>query len=368
MINTSFIHAYDNANKFEEQYLEDQNFFESQFSMLAYYDKKMDNIFLFEGADADTDETKVIQESVASVLSGIGKRVIDICERIKKFVKDQIDKVRNYFWDKKDLPTKLNAIAKKNPNAAAAEIKTLAASGKLDVDDIRVLSGCYKEIDSVIDELDKANRDPKSLHAKLDKIEDKFNSAKKVLLVGAEVAGAILTIGKLADIFSKHNPSKDKSLEDIESQARTTAKKLEIANDKLQDPKDSDYIGDCRSKLSVAAHAAAVLEKITNGSVSRRTRANLALGNVADKICKRAGKDSNSDHMNKVRSKVIDKNTKNAEYNRKLADDMAKEIEHSTVLKTPRKTQSTRTREYDVRTGDMTRNTTTSSSSSSREK
>ena len=45
MVNTSFIHAYDNANKFEEQYLEDQNFFESQFSMLAYYDKKMDNIF-----------------------------------------------------------------------------------------------------------------------------------------------------------------------------------------------------------------------------------------------------------------------------------------------------------------------------------
>ena len=359
MISTSFIHACDDANKFEEQYLNDMSFFESQFSMIAYYDKKMENIMLFEGTESD--DLILIQESIATILSSVGQKVIDICSRIKKFIKDQVDMVRKYFWDKKDLPTKIKNIAKKNPNAAAAEIKTLAQSGKLDVDDIRVLSGCYKEIDNVIDEINKGKRDPKSLQAKLDKIEDTFNSAKKVLLVGAEVAGAIVTIGKVAELISRHNPSKDKTLEDIESQARTTAVKLEQANARLQDPNDQDSIQDCRSRLNVLARAAAVTERITNGSISRRTRANLALGRAAERI-------NNRFHMPdtgaNARDRVLNRNARDANNARRNANVAAEEIRRSTAAKSPIQQSDATHLEVDTRTGQVTRQTNVHTTSS----
>lgn len=301
MINRSYIHAYDNVDKYENIINEDITYIEYTLDEIKYYEQKIDNLLFIEGAESEN--VLLYTEGVSELIKSVGNRILDIIKRINKFFSDTIKNIKDLCWNKKDTIDKIKAEVNEDPAKASKKIHNLISEGKLSVDDFRSLAGYYKEVDNVLDQLKKDSADPKSLMAKIDKAEDRFNKAKKGLLLGAEIAGAALTVHKFIQIFQKNDPLKDGTLKDASEITERELFKIREMNSGLNstDPNDVDALKRCRTKASVLAHASASVERTSNGFVRRRTKATAALWGMTDKVLKVCHAGSN-DALTKTRN------------------------------------------------------------------
>lgn len=308
MIDVSFIHAKDHENDYEIQIEKDMAFIESKLSDIAYYNAKMNDLIFFE--ESENPEMKVYTEGVLDGLQAIGKRILDMVARIKNFFTDAIANLKEMIWGKSDTVNKIKAEINKDPKKASLQIHNLVSSGKMSVDDFKSLSGYYKEIDNVLDQLKKDSADPKSLKAKIYKAEDKVKKGAKIAV---EVAGGALTIHKALQLFQQHDPSKDKSLENAQKESELRLDKISKMSRFVSNPDNKEEMEKCRTRASILAQATASVERTTQGYVKRQTKARVNLLKMMDsalRVCHIGKKDAYektkkdlSDQHNAVKSR-----------------------------------------------------------------
>lgn len=295
MINISYVHGCDHLNDHELEAKSDAAYISSKLSDILYYESKISDLDFF--GESESDEMKLMTEGVLDGLQAIGKKIIEIVSRIKKFFTDAISNLKEKVWGKDDTIKKIKAEINKDPKKASLQIRNLVDSGKMSIDDFRGLSGYYKEIDNVLDQLEKDNCNPESLKAKLYKAEDKVKKGAAVIVSVGAVATAMVSINKFLQQYKKEDPLKDKGLQDIQKQTDIRLMKVQRLAQAISNPNTSnpDEMKKCRTRASVLAQAAVSLERTTEGYVSRRTKRTANLFKMADKalsVCHAGKKDA----------------------------------------------------------------------------
>ena len=317
MIRYEYIHEFDDEIEQYERMKSDIAFFNEQFDALSYYDRQMRDAVLFnEGAL----EQELIMEGVKDAFSSIGEKIIKIINRVKKFISDTFQKFKTAAWEKKDDAKKLKMLSKKDPELAKRA--TIAVKeGNLKLNDFKDLSTFYKEIDSVLDQIEKGDVDPNSLKGKINSAKEKFDSGAKTLAVVAGVAGSVLTIYKFAQLFKNKSNENNRTLEQMRDAAEVQANKMQrMASAIHTAPADDREFQALRRKASVLSYATAQYEQVTNGAISRRTKMKYALNKTLDSAISIFGKVNNTVHSDAVDSALGDIKTERQRNMRNIKD------------------------------------------------
>ena len=309
MIHVSDIQKNNVLLKMNDLYQESESYFSEKLYKLQSIENALDTSNLF------AESTDVYSEGVSDVLKSIGNKIIEIVERCKKFVTDMIDKFNHFLWTNKDEDKVFKQLEKKRPDIAE-QVRVAVAEDKIKLNNFRDLSAFYREIDSVLKEIEVM--DGKTAKAKLAKAEKKLSKAADFVIKVGAVAGAIVSMHKLKDVikpsnkgkltkesaddsnakyiafkdmlnYMRVNGKKDGELEKMKDAAREMGEKIKSVSKKVSVMKESDglektVVKELRTRESVIAVVANCYERVTNSVISKRVKGNMTIFNAARKM------------------------------------------------------------------------------------
>lgn len=219
MINVGYIHELDDVNKINVEYESAMEFFNSSNSELLFLEKKLERNNMFMESSIDSDE--VIMESAEGILKKIGDKVIDLINKCIKFVREKIEALNHFLWEKKDKDKLLRKMAEEQPETVE-KIRIAIDADKLKLNDFKDLATFYKDIDSVLDQIDKM--DSKTVRGKMASAREKLDKAANTVVTVGKVAGgttACILLFKNIMEFVKKEPDEraefDKMRESIDA-------------------------------------------------------------------------------------------------------------------------------------------------------
>ena len=274
MLNTSFVHAADDAYFIESAYeknmadiqqiLTDVNIAETRINdmkMLGIYMESQDDYFV---------------EATSNAVKSLGDKIIKIVEELKKFIRDAIQRIRKKHWQNKDLEKKMDAIQKDRPDIAD-KVKVAVSQGDLDFNTFKDINDFYKNIDNVLDEIEKGKVDPNSLKGKMEKIKKKLVDNKDAIQTISVAVGIVVSA---AGIYLKYKSYKSSKLKDelneterIGQVADKTIAKLEKVKKKLEEGAAKGDIKAVHYK-AILAEAAASVQRETQLQITKREKLN----------------------------------------------------------------------------------------------
>lgn len=278
MIRQSYIHGMDSSFLDQEQREADRIFFNEQFELIDYYTMQRETMEMFHESADDID---LVTEGVNDALRSIGNKIIEIINRVRKFITDVIDKIKEASWKKKDDDKKLAGLIKKDP-ALAKRVEIAVSEGKLELNSFKDLNTFYKTIDEVMDEIERGDADPKTIKGKITKARGVLEKNAKTLKAVAGVAGSVLTIYNLYSVVKKASAANDGDIEQMRRAAEARAVKYDrmartIGTD------DSDEYQNLRSKAAMKAYAVGQYEQVTTGVISNKTKAKFTFLKLVDR-------------------------------------------------------------------------------------
>lgn len=279
MIRQSYIHGMDSSFLDQEQREADRIFFNEQFELIDYYTMQRETMEMFHESADDID---LVTEGVNDALRSIGNKIIEIINRVRKFITDVIDKIKEASWKKKDDDKKLAGLIKKDP-ALAKRVEIAVSEGKLELNSFKDLNTFYKTIDEVMDEIERGDADPKTIKGKITKARGVLEKNAKTLKAVAGVAGSVLTIYNLYSVFKKANAANDGDIEQMRRAAETRADKYHRMAETINNQNSSDDYRNLRSKAAMKAYAVSQYEQVTNGVISNKSKAKFALMKMMDR-------------------------------------------------------------------------------------
>ena len=272
MINTDFVHAVDDIYLIESAYEKDMNDIGkimTDFSIAEIRKNDMEMLGIYtESGD------EFYQEAAADAVRNLGDKIISMIETIKEFINSTIQKIKSRHWKNKDFDAKMAEIQKTRPEIAD-KVKAAVSSGDLDFNNFKDISDFYKNIDGVLDELDKGKVDPKSLKGRLQGFKKKLEESDKAIKAVAGVVGIAGTVSTIYFNYKKYKKSKIEDTlgesEKIAALADKELAKLEKMNKKLKEQSKNGDI-QAASKQGILAEITASINRETQLQVTKRQK------------------------------------------------------------------------------------------------
>ena len=249
--------------------------------------RKLDTICITENVDSEAFMT----EATDNVFARIGKAVMNLLEKIKKFFVDIADKIRGNDRAVQNEINEIQALMAKDPKIARAKLTEGIANGTFKGRDITTL---VKEIESAqkLYEMNKLDEDTFS-----NKVRKAFEKCDKYL---KPISGTLLSIGAIVAFY----PTMVKSIGNIKENNSKVQKmvqnfKADIDKKKLEEP----------NKCTAIFRALNELVGITTKEYKDRVGFQGKLGNILKKFKMDAVGDRliNADNARKARgiSKLV---------------------------------------------------------------
>ena len=293
MISTGYIHACDDLWFIESAYQENISFIDGILGELAIRSMQKDTMKDLGVYTESQDE--YFAESVADAVRKVGEKVIEIVERMKQFVKDVIAKIRGMKIKHKALGKDMDKLEKSNPELAE-KVKVAVASGDIDFATMRGISDYYKEIDKIMDDIEKNKVDPKSLRGRLDAAKKKLNENQETVKSIAAILGLATAATGLYWGYRKYQKSKMEFDTDTEKQSILLEKKADRIKRELDRLNSLPENERPVTKIGYLATVSAEVDRVGELEISKRTRFIEKFGLKFDNACrsmlKRAGKTS----------------------------------------------------------------------------
>lgn len=270
MINTSFIHACDDMYMIESAYEANAKEIHELAGTLDALNQQRRDLQAF-GIFTESKE-EYFTEGVTNVIETLGKKILEIIQHFKDTMSDIFRKWKERSWQKKDDVQKLREIEKRDPKAAA-KLQIAIEKGTLDMNKYKDIDAFFKNIDEIIDKIDKANVDPKSLKGRLNKAKEKLEKNQKTIAAVAASLGLVVTAGTIVLNYQKYKQNVAKQVEtegdNIRAQADKRMQKLKVEITKL---KEMEKRGDsfAGSKAALCAELANEVEKVSTVNVNKR--------------------------------------------------------------------------------------------------
>lgn len=270
MIDTSFIHACDDICMLESAY--DMNTKEiheltGTLDVLSQQKRDLQSFGIFTES-----KEEYFTEGVSNVIETLGKKILDIIQHFKDTMSDIFRKWKERSWAKKDDVQKLREIEKRDPKAVA-KLQIAIDKGDLDMNAYKDIDVFFKDIDNILDDIEKANVDPKSLKGRLNKAKEKLEKNEKTVKAVAATLGLVVTAGTIVTTYQKFKQNaaiKAKSEgENINVLANNKIARIKTETEVLKEManKGDSYAG---SKIAILAECANEVDKATCVNVNKR--------------------------------------------------------------------------------------------------
>lgn len=320
MLNINYVKSAFNTTP-EDVYEENATFFESAFDEIGYADKKL--AYEQEFGNATSDDFEAYTESVSSALDSVGKKIIEIIERVRKFVTDQITKVKEIAWKNKDTEAKIEKLLKSRPDIDISKAGTFEAREyKININDFKDLSTFIKECDAVMAAIEKGKVDPDSLKGRIDKAKQKLDDASETIIKIGKVAGAVTAIVGVAAAFRKYKKDNEKSMEQLVDAASKESHKIEESLQAINRiaANNPDELANIRRQQTVLAYLANQYESATTGTIKKRSQANFHINREMDRFLNwlHRGADANERRLNAINNTTRDLTERRGTVNRTL--------------------------------------------------
>ncbi len=119
-------------------------------------------------------------ESTVNTVRKLGEKILEIIAKLKQFISDCAANLRGATIKRQALGKDMIRIEAKNPELAG-KIKVAIHAGDINFSTMKGISDYYKEIDKIVDDIEKNKLDPNSFKGRLER-------ARKVLLNNTVVA------------------------------------------------------------------------------------------------------------------------------------------------------------------------------------
>lgn len=239
---------------------------------------------------------ELYEESVTDAITKLGQHIIDIIEKAKKLWNELVGKIKAIFLKSKSKEKQVEILAKENPGAAE-KIKAAIDTGNLKIADIKDLNAFYRDMDKILDEIDKMEKGDKGIRAKLDKACKKINESNGLKAI-VTISGAVTAAGAIYLTFPKIKKAINDSHESVcqmQDRAAVTIEKCEVTakkykavlnGEKANAAKNQDYVSKLHLITSVTSAVENVTTKNHRGFLSLATRLTSGLNTVESKILK----------------------------------------------------------------------------------
>jgi HEPN domain-containing protein len=207
MIYLKDIHKYDDQFMADKEYMETAEFIEScrtDIDMARAHAQALDEFGLFTEAAEES-----VNKGVSGVIRTLGKKIIELVEKIKNMIKDFTAKWKAKLWESKSQEQKIREIVRKYPKQAD-QIKAAVSANELSFATYKDLEEFYKSADEILDAIEKRKIDPKSLRGRWEGVKKKIHDNEKLIATTATVIGAAVGVAGAVITVKKYKLDKDK--------------------------------------------------------------------------------------------------------------------------------------------------------------
>lgn len=193
------------------------------------------NILTGFGMFAEAQDDSFIESAVTTVRK-LGETILQIIAKLKEFISDCVANLRGVTIKRQALGKDMIRIEAKNPELAG-KIKVAITAGDINFSTMKGISDYYKEIDKIVDDIEKNKLDPKSFKGRLERAKRILVSNKETITTISSVIGIVSTISTLAINWSHHQSlvRKEKGqIEELTKQSMLVLDRTERLAKKLQ--------------------------------------------------------------------------------------------------------------------------------------
>lgn len=235
MISRDFIHEYDDICMIEAAYDDHMSEIGGIMAGLKIQKTRLDDMREYGLMTESAEE--YFTESVASALTELGKKIIEIVDKIKTYITEFFSNLNPERKKAKEVERKLSELNRKDPGAAA-QLTIYLKQGDITISDMKDIDEYFSNIDKILDDIKKSKIDPKSLKGKWEKVKKKVNdsNAKGGIAAVAAILGIAATATGLYLNWQKIGAAKSCKLIDA---SENTAKKAAVTADKIRESLNS---------------------------------------------------------------------------------------------------------------------------------
>ena len=193
------------------------------------------NILTGFGMFAEAQDDSFIESAVNTVRK-LGETILQIIAKLKEFISDCVANLRGVTIKRQALGKDMIRIEAKNPELAG-KIKVAITAGDINFSTMKGISDYYKEIDKIVDDIEKNKLDPKSFKGRVERAKRILVSNKETITTISSVIGIVSTISTLAINWSHHQSlvRKEKGqIEELTKQSMLVLDRTERLAKKLQ--------------------------------------------------------------------------------------------------------------------------------------
>jgi hypothetical protein len=251
MIYLKDIHKYDDQFMADKEYMETAEFIEScrtDINMARAYAQALDEFGLFTEAAEES-----VNKGVSGIIRTLGKKIIELVEKIKNMIKDFTTKWKSKLWESKSQEQKIREVIRKYPKQAD-QITAAVNANELSFATYKDLEEFYKSSDEILDAIEKRKINPKSLRGRWEGVKKKIHDNEKLIATTATVIGAAVGVGGLVFTAKKYNLEKSKHELDKKNY-EVNARKVnleELKNTQEYNAKEADRISNKCKIISMA--------------------------------------------------------------------------------------------------------------------
>lgn len=253
-----------------------------------------DNALSMKFEDFTYDGKYYSENVIGDALKSIGDGIIDMVNRVVKFIDDLIVRVKEAFWNKKSDAQKLEAIVKAHPELSK-EIKYAFMNGELNIRDVKSLSDVLDGTYDILGKLNSGKLDEVGAKSKFDKIVDAYNSKTKgifeAIITTGKVALGIGSIVGIGNVLRKNYIETQQLRQKVENMKNMTALQANITK--------TDSNGN--KQLLVSKGIISKLLSLVTSQLSALGKSQTRFGQFVTNLTTRFGK---YEDLEKVRDKV----------------------------------------------------------------
>lgn len=192
MIDIDYIHAMDIDEVVERCFHQRKMIIDEYYGECAAAETQIRDLKMFGALTEEKEE--YFEESVGDAVRKVGELILTIIEKLKDTVKDSIQFIKSKSWVNKDTDKKLALIEKRDPKAVD-KLKVAINKGDLDLNSFKDLNDFFRNMEGIMDEIDKRTVDPKSIRAKIQKAKDKLDKNANTISTVAKALGIVTAAG-----------------------------------------------------------------------------------------------------------------------------------------------------------------------------
>lgn len=238
------------------------------------------------GMFAEAQDDSFIESAVNTVRK-LGEKILEIIAKLKQFISDCAANLRGAAIKRQALGKDMIRIEAKNPELAG-KIKVAITAGDINFSTMKGISDYYKEIDRIVDDIEKNKLDPNSFKGRLERARKVLLNNKETITTISSVIGMVSTISALYINWNHHQSfvTKEKrQIDELSNQSMLVLDRTEKLAKKLQSlPAEKRPV----TPMGFYAKIVAEVDRETRIQISGREKLIAKLADKMDSIIKKA--------------------------------------------------------------------------------